>query len=162
MNTYSRHPRRSRIRGILLIECIVYFALFFLIMGLATAALYHCMSSAKALRRNADDISRCLQAGERWRAEVRAATGRIQSGPDAFRIPGASGDVVYTVRNSQLLRADSGRAPVVMLPNVKASEMTAEPGANATVCRWELELAPSRAQTRMAALFTFAAASNEH
>ena len=51
------------------------------------AAMYRCIDSSIALRRNADDITSALHAGERWRADVRSATNQSAW---KSRMPGSS------------------------------------------------------------------------
>src|SRR5438552_14699401 len=58
----STRKSRHHAKGILLIECLVYFSIW-LVMGLAFAAFYRCVDYSKALSRNAADIVRVLQAG---------------------------------------------------------------------------------------------------
>jgi len=63
--------------GVLLIECMVYIALFALIFGLAMATFNLCWDDSKALHYATDDIAAALYAGEQWRADIRNATGDI-------------------------------------------------------------------------------------
>jgi hypothetical protein len=65
-------------RAYLLTEALVYIAVVFVLLGAGYAAMYRCIDSSIALRRNADDITSALHAGERWRADVRAATNRVR------------------------------------------------------------------------------------
>ena len=65
-------------RGFTLLECLAYLAMIVIALGLAITAFNDCWDKSNALRRNADDIVRALHAGDRWRADVRAATGRIE------------------------------------------------------------------------------------
>ena len=61
-------------RGFSLIECLVYISVFALLMTLAMQLFFQTRDSADRLRRNADDLTRALHAGELWREEIRAAT----------------------------------------------------------------------------------------
>ena len=72
-------------RGYLLIEALVYIAVVVTLLGVAYAAMYRCVDRSFALRRNADDITSALHAGERWRADVRAATSRVPRGEHRCR-----------------------------------------------------------------------------
>ena len=78
MNTLPKRRAASE-HGTSLIELLVYMALFVVVVGFATAAFFDCWSSTKILHRDADDIARALDIGERWRADVRGATGVVQS-----------------------------------------------------------------------------------
>jgi Tfp pilus assembly protein FimT len=69
---------RPRIQvGYLLMECIVYMAVFAIITGVGMATFYLCWDDSKALLYATDDIAAALHAGERWRADIRSATGKI-------------------------------------------------------------------------------------
>jgi len=68
----------ARVRaGYLLLECLVYIAVFAVITGLGLMAFYQCWDNSKALRLTTDDVTAALRAGERWRADMRGATGKI-------------------------------------------------------------------------------------
>ena len=64
--------------GYLLIEALVYIGVVAALLGVAYAAAYRCIDRSIALRRNANDITSALHAGERWRANVRAATSQVR------------------------------------------------------------------------------------
>src|SRR5258706_15721800 len=63
--------------GIMLIECLVYTVVLLILLGVAYAAFYRCMENSVALRRNAEDITTALQAGERRRAGVGGGVGAV-------------------------------------------------------------------------------------
>ena len=63
--------------GVLLIECLVYVFVFAILLGGATTVFYFCWDHSRAVIFTTDDIASALRAGERWRADVRAATGKI-------------------------------------------------------------------------------------
>jgi Tfp pilus assembly protein FimT len=153
--------RSARARGLMLVECVVYMAIFLVVTAIATKVFYDCWDSSKAIRRNADDIARSLRAGEQWRADIRAATGPVEktalNGVETLRIPHASGDVVYTLAKLQLRRRAPSAAEAVVLPNIKSSRMQFEARGGAEVWRWELELMSSKRYARLRPLFTFAA-----
>src|SRR5580765_2729022 len=77
---------KSRSNGFLLIDCLVYIGLLAVLLGLAFIAFYRVSDYSRHLSQNAADISRALYAGERWRKDVRTATGTpqlVQSGEGA-------------------------------------------------------------------------------
>jgi len=78
--------RSNRSSGMLFLECLVYIGVFFVLTGLAFEAFYAGWDHHRNLDRNVTDIVRTLRAGERWRADVRAATGA--AGVDARRAGG--------------------------------------------------------------------------
>src|SRR5262245_40944303 len=64
-------PRPSALdprSGMMLIDCLAYIALLALILTMAFAAFYRANDYSRELSRNTADITRALQAGERWRA----------------------------------------------------------------------------------------------
>ena len=65
--------------GVLLVECVVYIGLFAIVLGLALASFFLCWDNSKALLYATDDIGAALRTGERWRADVRTATGTMHS-----------------------------------------------------------------------------------
>jgi len=149
MKTRTAHPR-ARHRGLLLLEVIVYLAIFALVLGMATEAFYQCWTSSAAFRRDTDELARALTVGERWRADVRAASGVITRSSDngvaTFRIPQTQGEVVYAFAESQIRRSGPHAKDSVMLSHIKSSEMLPESQPFGVVCRWELELASKHPQ----------------
>jgi type II secretory pathway pseudopilin PulG len=65
---------RPLLTGFTLIECLAYLSLFGLFIVLVMTTFFHAREGSDALRRNADDVTRALHAGERWREDVRTAT----------------------------------------------------------------------------------------
>jgi Tfp pilus assembly protein FimT len=154
----ARHPAFT------LIEVLVYMALFVVVVGCATRTFFDCCDNAKHLRRNADDIARALDIGERWRADVRGATGPVQltagDGAEQFRIPALSGEVTYTFSNGEIRRqAGATVLSTLWLSNVKSSQMQSDMRGRVAAWRWELELKSVRGEPRMRPLFTFECAT---
>ncbi len=152
--------------GYTLIECLVYIAALLVIMELAFAAYYRFELHNRRLTRNATDIVRALQAGERWRDDVRAAKGKLfwtEAGADReLRIPQARGEVAYAFRQGAVWRRAAAVGPWnEFLPAVKASRMEAEPRTHVTAWRWELELQTTRDEVRVTPLFTFLAVAQK-
>jgi Tfp pilus assembly protein FimT len=149
--------------GITLVECIVYIAVLLVLSAGAMGAFYLSWDHSKALISAADDITAALQAGERWRADVRAASGTIDvektpSG-EVVTIPANGKDIVYRFNAGELRRqAGSGGFSAVLLPRVVSSEMALENRGNVRAWRWELEVAQRRKETHLPLLFTFEAA----
>jgi Tfp pilus assembly protein FimT len=149
-----------RQQGASLIECLVYFALFALLLGVATSAFFRCWDDNKHLRRNAGDIVQALHAGEQWRADVRAATQPIrvtdQDDAETVVIPVKTSPIIYTFSRGELHRQAGASAPAIrVLDQVKASRMQADPRPAVAAWRWELELRPTLKQARTIPLFTF-------
>ena len=158
------HRRRrgcSTASGVLLIECVVYAALFVVVTGVAYSAFYRCLTDARNLRRNAEDIERVLQAGERWRADIRSARTRpsleARPGEQILHVPQSTNEIAYVFTGETLWRRAPGRTPEVFLTGVRQSKMMADARSQVTAWRWEVELKSAQKVVRLRPLFTFAA-----
>src|SRR5258708_9247131 len=91
---------RTEQRAYLLTEALVYIGLVVVLLGVAYAATYKFIDNSVALCRNADDISRALHAGERWRADIRSAGLGIRVETNAtsqiIRIATLQAEISYT------------------------------------------------------------------
>jgi Tfp pilus assembly protein FimT len=149
--------------GMLLMECMVYIAVFAILLGGATAAFYFCWDHTRAVVFATDDIASALHAGERWRADVRAATGPITVETNAtgevIRIPEGAGIISYRFESDEVRRRIStSDYQELLLSKVKASQMQMDARGAVSAWRWELELLPRRKETHLPLLFTFEAA----
>ncbi len=134
MKTQPLHlapTRRLGQQGYLLIEALVYIAVVVVVLGVAYSAMYRCIDRSFALRRNVDDITSALHAGERWRADVRAATAGVRlENTDAghlLYLDGPGSAITYLFATNAISRR-VGRGPWTrVLPSVKSSSMTADP-----------------------------------
>ena len=151
--------------GYLLIEALVYIGIVAALLGVAYAASYRCIDRSIALRRNADDITSALHAGERWRADVRDAGSQVRlentEAGQLLYLDGPSRAVVYSFATNAVSRRLGTGPWVRLLPNVKSSSMTADQRERVTAWRWELELQPRQSGSvkpgRVRPLFTFIA-----
>lgn len=159
-------PRPSRRpAGILLIECMVYLAVFGILLGGGTTVFYFCWDHTRAIITTSHEVQDALLAGERWRADVRAATGKISVTPTAtgetMTIPTGRKTVIYQRTGSELRREISGQnAPAIVPFKIAASEMEPAARNGATAWRWELQIAPRFKAARLPLRFTFAAAQS--
>ncbi len=157
--TISRQRRQA---GILLTECLVYIAVFAILLGIGTAAFYFCWDHTRSVIYATEDIAAALRAGEQWRADVRAATGKISTettaGGELVRIPAADKEIVYRFESGELHRdiATTSQSRL-LLSKVKTSQMTGEARGPVHAWRWELQLTERRKETQLPLLFTFAA-----
>src|ERR1041385_712600 len=104
---------KKRTSAYLMMEALVYIGVSFLLLGIGFAAFYHAIDGSVALKRNAEDVTKALNVGERWRADVRAASLPVdfKSGPSeqVLRLPGSKHQIVYRFANEAVLRrVDSG------------------------------------------------------
>ncbi len=94
--------------GMLLMECMVYISVFAILLGGATTAFYYCWDHSEALIYATDDIASALHAGERWRADVRAATGKITvestATGEVARIPEGARTISYRFESGEVRR----------------------------------------------------------
>jgi hypothetical protein len=146
--------------GMLLLECLVYISVFAILLGGATTVFYFCWDHSDALIYATDDIASALRAGERWRADVRAATGKITVETTAtgelVRIPEGARSVSYRFESGEVRRQTSAsNNPELLLANVKTSQMEMDARGAVSAWRWELELVPHRKETHLPLLFTF-------
>ena len=169
MKALQSLPRRTSRgnRAYLLIEALVYISVVFVLLGAGYAAMYRCIDSSIALRRNADDITSALHAGERWRADVRLANRQVRledtTAGQFLYLEGTNREVVYCFSTNGISRRLGGATWVRLLPNVKSSTMQPDPREYVTAWRWELELEPRTTGSvkpgRVRPLFTFIAVS---
>jgi len=154
-----------RIRaGYLLIECLVYMSVIVVVLGLGTGAFYVSWDHSKALHYATDDITAALHAGERWRADLRSATGNItvETGPAGERlsIPRGRDRITYIFHAGEVRRqAASSGFSELLLPRVAASQMVKEARGQVAAWRWEVKLTSRRKETRLPFEFTFEAAA---
>ena len=148
----------------MLVECLVYLSCLFAVLGVAMTVFYQVLDFSRGLRRNAEDITRVLKAGERWRADVRAATDRLRVEEGlagrALHIPQRDGRVSYLFVTNAVVRCTekSGRCEMILLA-AKECRFLPESRRQVTAWRWEVEL-PSRLKAvRVHPLFTFTAVS---
>jgi hypothetical protein len=147
-------------------ECLMYLAVFAILLGGATTVFYFCWDHSKAMIYATDDIASALRAGERWRADVRAATGKISvetaATGEVVRIPETEREIVYRFESGEVRRQiASENFSQLLLPKVRTSQMKMDARGEVTAWRWELELAERRKETQLPLLFTFEAAQTK-
>jgi len=164
MKPHSSISRDQAQTGYLLIECLVYLSVIVVILGLGLGAFYVCWDYSKALHYATDDINAALHAGERWRADIRNATGKItvETTPEGerLRIPQGTDELIYSFNAGEVHRQlASSDFSELLLPKVTVSQMVTEKRGPVAAWRWEVELTPHRKETRLPLLFTFEAAA---
>jgi len=147
--------------GYLLTEALVYIGVVFVILGIGYAAMYRSIRYSLDLRRSAEDIAKVLSIGEQWRADIRAASIKINreqiDGEKIMRLQGSSGEIAYRITGPTLFRK-TGDAPwVPILANIKDSAFEMDQRQRVQSWRWELELLPHAKNPRLKPLFTFTA-----
>ncbi len=127
--------------------------------------MYRGIDRSIALRRNADDITSALHAGERWRADVRAATKQVRleqtDAGELLYLDGPVSATAYCFATNTISRRVGTGPWVRLLAHVKSSSMTADRREYVSAWRWELEIQPrataSAKPSRIRPLFTFLA-----
>ncbi|HVU26372.1 MAG TPA: hypothetical protein VHG71_01385 [Verrucomicrobiae bacterium] len=158
---------RTRAAGISLLECLVYIGVLLILLNGAGAAFYFCWDHTRAVIFAGDEIQSALRAGETWRADIRAATGKISvetQGKDGItneivRIPESGNEIIYRLESGKLSReipAQKNSHP--LLTRVKASQIRPDPRGEIAAWRWELEVTSRlNKDTQMPLRFTFEA-----
>jgi len=162
MKTTAFHPRSRRQAGATLLECMMYIALFMIILSGALATFYYCWDNSKVFIGTTDDIAAVLRAGENWRADVRTATGPIThvtgSAGEDISIPVAGKNIVYHFTGHTVSRETSTSPETrIVLARVQSSQMTAETHGPVTAWRWDVKLTSRGRQNQLPLQFTFAA-----
>ena len=152
-------------QAMMLIECLLYIGMFFVILGVAFNIFYVCWDSAKALRRNTDQIAATVRIGERWRQDVRSATASLhaENSTDGvvLRIPEKSGEIAWKFSDGVLWRRKGANGTWTQtLAGVKSSRMESDRRGEVTAWRWEVELTTRRKGAKVVPLFTFEAVPN--
>jgi hypothetical protein len=146
-----------------LIECLVYFACWVIVTGLAFTVFYRTLTEHQTLSRRTDAFHRALLAGEQWRADIRTATGPIRivthdAGGATLHIPQREGEIVYLNTTTNLLkRAQTGDAWADLSGPLKRSRFECDQTERTKAWRWELEIAPGRRPAKLVPLLTFQA-----
>ena len=164
--TRTRSSQRQAERGYELVELMVYISVLFLVLGAGYLAVDRCVDSSIVLRRSADDLASALHAGERWRADIRAATRTVRlenaAAGQVVHLESDRGEIVYRFSDGAVSRRVGAASWTTVLANVASSSIAADPRQNVRAWRWELELKPrskaSASASRVRPLFTFIAA----
>ncbi len=143
-------------RGYSIIECLVYIAVFVVVLNLSFIAYYRYDQHTRNLRRNADDIVRAMHAGERWREDIRAAIAPPHTIANGLVIPQQSGEVAYIFADSAVWR-QTGATRTIVLKQVKTSTISSDSRQRVNAWRWELELASPQKVVLVRPLFSFTA-----
>ena len=143
--------------GYFLLELLVFLALMVVILGLAYSAYWRCSDNAKRLQQNADDILAAVEAGERWREDIRLAQDAVID-PTGVKII-QSGDIIeYHFDQQSVWRHSTQTGQTIrLLSQVKTSAMRPEARRQVQAWRWEVELQARKAPPYLRPLFTFEA-----
>lgn len=148
--------------GFTLIECLAYLGLFALFIVLVITTFFRARDGSDALRRNADDVTRALHAGERWREDVRTASAPArlvtENGQTWLALPHGTNTTVYTHFQNTVWRQSHTNDPwLPVLTRVATSRMEPDARQHVAAWRWEVELQVKDEQKRTKPSFTFLA-----
>ncbi|HEX3624973.1 MAG TPA: hypothetical protein VH280_06035 [Verrucomicrobiae bacterium] len=149
--------------GSLLIECMVYLAVLVILISIALGAFYTCWNGFGAMISTTDDVRAALHAGERWRADVRSASGTISiestASGQVVNIPEDGKQIIYSFDSGEMRRQMGLKGlSQLVLPKVKSSEMKSDVRGGVKAWQWELELPERPRGPHVPMLFTFEAA----
>jgi Tfp pilus assembly protein FimT len=164
--TPARSVRHFRQQAITLIECMVYLAVLGVLLSVGGFTAAKAWDAQRALDRNAQDIQRALNIGERWRAEIRGATRPVEAIPTEdntrVRIVTVTNVIEYQFASGTLQRRSGENACWLdVLPRVRASHMQRVTEDGVTAWRWELEMEPAHKRSKLRPRFTFTAVPSE-
>jgi Tfp pilus assembly protein PilE len=147
--------------GIALVECLMYIALFSVLTAMAYSAYFRFQSQSHRLQQNAENIVEALQAGERWRDDIRHAIAQVRieknKSAEVLRIPQQNGEVTYIFQNNTVKRQRKGQGPVSVLKNLKSSAVQPDQRQQVTAWRWEIELQSNEKNLKVRPFFCFQA-----
>ncbi|HEX4119101.1 MAG TPA: hypothetical protein VH619_00635 [Verrucomicrobiae bacterium] len=156
-----RCHRNRKSAGYFLIELLVYMALLVVIWELAYAAYWRCLDNSKRLQLNAAEILQAVEAGERWRGDVRLSRSASIHG-NLFTLVQPGDTVEYRFdKESVMRRSTRSNRTVCLLNNVRFSGMNADPRRQVRGWKWELEMQSSKKPPFLRPLFTFEAVPNQ-
>jgi hypothetical protein len=166
MKLFSPIAKSRRAAGIMLTECLVYLAVFAILTGIGMAAFYFCWNHTRAVIYATEDIAAALRAGERWRADVRATTGKISiestAAGEVVRLPEPGKEIIYRFAAGELRREIPAlKISQVLLPKILTSQMQADARGPVQAWRWELQLTERRTENHLPLRFTFEAAQTK-
>jgi hypothetical protein len=136
---------------------MVYLSLLTVIFGLAYAAYWRCLDNSKRLQLNAAEILQAVEAGERWRDDVRLSQSASVQG-DLLTLVQPGDTVEYRFDNQSILRHSArSNQTVCLLRNVKFSGISPDLRREVHAWKWELEMQSAKKPPFLRPLFTFEA-----
>jgi Tfp pilus assembly protein PilE len=175
MNMSARNfPVEGR-RGVTLIEVLIYAVLFSVFMLVASNAYISSENQARSMRGNAIKIIQVMNAGERWRQDIRDAISPPQNIQSSLPNPDDPLDIIeltslkiikssetnwYAFRGDHVFRMSS-HLPTqweLVMDKVNGSTMVEDQRGKVAAWRWEVELKKITKKGQSRPLFTFLAA----
>mgnify|MGYP000032264377 CR=1 FL=1 len=154
------NPHATR-RAYTILEMLLYIAIVSIVITVAFLSYYRCWDHTRDLMRQTSDVVRAMEAGERWRDDVRAATARPTLDGGVLCIPQRGGEVRYRLAGQTVQRRLGGGAWMPALGGVAASRMVLDEGKHVRSWRWEVEVKAKKREVRVRPRFTFRAVAAE-
>ena len=152
--------RRRRTAGLMLIQVLVYLAATALILSLASVAIFDALGRVRRDLELAQRAGLLLDAGERWRDDVRASSGNVvvettEQG-SVCRMGAGTNTVLWTLSRGELSRAAGEGAPSkVWARGVAEAVFLCEERGEVRPWRMDATLAKVRKTERHPVAFTF-------
>ena len=141
----------------MMLEMLVFLALMVVILNLAYSAYWRCADNSKRLQQNADDILASVQAGERWRDDVRLAQDAVLA-PAGVKLIQPNDIIEYRFEQQAVWRHSTHTGQTIcLLSKIKTSAMRPNPRREVRAWRWEVELQARKAPPYLRPLFSFEA-----
>jgi len=154
------NPHATR-RAYTILEMLLYIAIVNIVITVAFLSYYRCWDHTRDLMRQSSDVVRAMEAGERWRDDVRAATARPTLDGGVLCIPQRGGEVRYRLAGQTVQRRLGGGGWTPALGGVAASRMVLDEGKHVRSWRWEVEVKAKKREVRVRPRFTFRAVAAE-
>jgi len=173
----QKFPADDR-RGVTFIEVLVYIVLFSTFMLVAFNAYFSSKNQARSMQWNAIKIIQVMNAGERWRQDIRDAISLPQIIQSSLPNPDDPPDIIelaslkiikpsetnwYAFRGDHVFRMSS-LLPAqweLVMDRVNSSTMVEEKRGEVAAWRWEVELKTITTNAPTKPLFTFLSVSKK-
>lgn len=155
-------PRRHGERGLMLLEMLVYIAVFAVILTLAWTSFARVFTVTTGFRRAGDRVAALTRGGERWREDMRRAVVLETNGTSSLRLKLTGGEMVYAIEEGRLIRTDptTGQKDV-LAEGLAGAEFIREPAEGIAAWRLQARIQSRQKQERVLADFRFFAVEKE-
>lgn len=152
-------PTLARIRGLTLIEALVYISMLLVISAVAFSSVQRLWTATGHLSAATDDGASALRAAEQWRHDVRSARTAVTLEDDGkrCRLQGAEGTIVWSHGMGALWRQVGDRPAALWVARVEVCKFAVDPRQHVKAIRGDLILRPRSLRARQAPVFSFLA-----
>jgi Tfp pilus assembly protein FimT len=152
-------PTIVRIRGLTLIEALVYIAVLLAISAVAFSAVQRLWTATGHISAATDDCASALRAAEQWRRDVRSvrAPVTVEDEGRRCRLEGPDGTIVWSHGLGALWRQVGNRPAALWVARVEVCRFDEDPRQYVKAVRCDLILTPRSVRARQAPVFSFLA-----